>query len=247
MVGNTDTVEGYYKTLTDEIFFLQDDVDLPVMEEDSIVSEPYDYSDPDNSETLLYDTKDYEGKVISKYFSVSDFNTAGQDTFRYVRIEDELLECMVKLHEAIGKFAITVCYLPQDYNLATSQHNKSSLRSHSSGRAVDIIPPCSVALLARKVYELCGCNIGVGVNDKWLHLELRDDVINPWEENNRRRSLYSRITKVHSAYCVSKKITEEKSYYSQFKKKYFSDSPEEPVRTEERPAISTNKQRLIEE
>ncbi len=227
VVGNTDTVGSYYDTVKNELFFMQNDMDLPLVEDNVAASEQYNYDDPGETETILYDTKDYEGKVISKYFRVADFNTVGNDTFRYVRVDEELLECLVKLHEAVGKFEITACYVPQDYELAAFQHNESSLRVHASGRAVDIMPPCSVALLARKVYELCGCNVGIGVNEKWLHLELQDDIVNPWEENNKRKSLYSRISRVHSAYCVSKKITEEKSFYVQFKKKYFSESAED--------------------
>ncbi len=235
MVGNTNTVESYYDNIKNEIFFLQSDIDLPVVEEKIVAAEQYNYTDPYKSDTPLYDTKEYEGKIISKYFTVSDFNTVGEDTFRYARVDENLLECLVKLHEAIGPFDITAYYIPQDYNLTSFQHNEDSLRFHSSGKAVDITPPCSVALLARKVYELCGCNIGIGVNDKWLHIELQDKIVEPWKENNKRRSLYSRISRVHSAYCVSKKITEDKSYYSKIKKKYFSDSSEETTTPENNP------------
>ena len=123
MVGNMDTVESHYDNIKNEFFFLQNDIDLPVAEESIVAAEQHDYNDPYKTGTPLYDTKDYEGQTISKYFTVSDFNTVGEDTFRYVRVDEDLLECLVKLHEAVGTFDITAYYIPQDYNFSAAQNH----------------------------------------------------------------------------------------------------------------------------
>jgi hypothetical protein len=218
-VGNTHTVGSYFSSVKNGLLNVQNEIELPVVKEKEILSENYDYSDPNKTNTPLYDTKGNEEVFIVPDFKVTNFNTLGADSFRYMRVDKGLLDCLANLSSNLGPFVIRAAYFPQNYHNNNFKHEKDSLSYHASGKAVDIIPPSSVALFARKTYELCGCNIGIGINDKWIHIELREEISEPWRESTNNNFLFKRVSKVHSAYCVNKKISKENSLFSKFKNK----------------------------
>ncbi len=218
-VGNTDTIGNYYKSVKTKLSFLQNPIDLPVVHDESLANGKYDYTDPNLSGTSLYDTKGRELVNISEHFTASDFNIIGNETLRYIRLDEKIVECLSNLKETSGAFKVALSYVPKDFPLNKLKHNQKSLKYHYSGQAVDIVPRGSVASFARQAYKLCGCNIGLGISDNWLHLELRNDFIKPWKENNRRHSIYKRVSILHSAICESQKATKKKSFFKRMKDK----------------------------
>lgn len=205
VMGNTGAISGlqdktvslYSKTVS--LISTEQLIGLPVVEE----------NEKDASYAPLYDTLNHEDMAIAKYWNVTDFNSAGNRSFRYMRLDKNLLGCLVKLRDKVGPFAIKLGYVAPENQLPVEEHSCTSIKAHESGKVVDIIPPCSVPLMTRKIYELCGCEVGIGVNDKWIHLKMMDEMTYPSSENCSRKSTSKRVSMIHSAYCVNRKMSKK--------------------------------------
>jgi hypothetical protein len=203
VMGNTGAISGlqdktvslYSKTVS--LVSNEHLVGLPEVEEE----------EKDASYAPMYDTLNHEDMAIAKYWNVSDFNSAEDRSLRYMRLDEKLLGCLIKLRDKVGPFSIKLGYVAPESQLAIEEHSCTSIEAHESGRVVDIIPPCSVPLMTRKIYELCGCEVGIGVNEKWIHLEMMDEMTYPWSETCDRKSTLRRVNMIHSAYCVNHKMS----------------------------------------
>jgi hypothetical protein len=205
LVGNT----GAIGDLQDKSMSLYDQTVLFFYSEDLIPLPEVEEMEKDDLYAPMYDTLGHEDMTLAKYWKVSDFNSTVGSSSRYIRLDKYLAGCLVKLRDKVGPFSIKLGYVAPESQLYDEENSCTSMDAHGRGRAVDIIPPCSVPLMARKIYELCGCDVGIGVNEKWLHLEMMDEMTYPWSENSSKKSTLKRVTMIHAAYCVNHKMSEK--------------------------------------
>jgi len=138
-----------------------------------------EHYDPNSTGNPLLDTGPaVRGQRVSANFTVGELVHSGGKTFDRARIDPELVRCLQKLRDHVGKpVRVTSGYRPYLYNvdLYTKTYNKKpTLSRHSSGQAADVnVSGMTGMQLAKAAIDAYGTEIGVGVGNGFAHIDVR--------------------------------------------------------------------------
>jgi uncharacterized protein YcbK (DUF882 family) len=127
---------------------------------------------------LLETSASVRATLLSANFTVGELTRSGGVYFDKARIDPNLVRCLQKLRDHIGKpVQITSSYRPYGYNdkLYKEKYKKDPTQSrHSSGQAVDIrIAGMTGMEIAKTAIDVCGTTLGVGIANTFAHIDVR--------------------------------------------------------------------------
>jgi LAS superfamily LD-carboxypeptidase LdcB len=114
---------------------------------------------------------------LSESFTVGEFTRSGSDYFDKARIDPDLIRCLQKLRDHVGKpVQITSSYRPYAYNvkLYRARKKEPTQSRHSSGQAVDVrIAGMTGMQIAKTALDVCGTTLGIGIANTFAHIDVR--------------------------------------------------------------------------
>jgi subtilisin family serine protease len=136
-----------------------------------------EHFDPNRTGNPLLDTRN-KSTELSANFSAGELVHSGGRTFDRARIDPELVRCLQKLRDHVGRpVRITSGYRPYLYNVdlyANRYKKRPTLSRHSSGQAADVnIADMSGMEIAKAAIDACGTEIGVGIDSSYAHVDVR--------------------------------------------------------------------------
>ena len=135
-----------------------------------------EYWDPNNTNNPLLDTgSNKRGIKLSDHFTVDELARSGSKRFDVARIDPELVTCLEKIRRAVEKSVfINSGYRSWWHNVAIYKPNTAKKSRHCSGQAADIrVSQMSGLDLAKIAIDACGDNLGLGIADRYLHVDVR--------------------------------------------------------------------------
>jgi Peptidase M15 len=134
--------------------------------------------DPHASGNPLLDTSpSVRSTRLAPAFTVGEFARSGGRAFDRARIDVELVRCLQKLRDRLGKpVRITSGYRPYLYNVDVYNRrgSKPTLSRHSSGQAADVkVSGLTGMEIAKAALDACGTEIGVGIASDYAHVDVR--------------------------------------------------------------------------
>ncbi len=178
------------------------------------------YKDPNKTGTVLYDTKGQKAKQLSPYFTVSEFTHSGDTSFRYARINKKLVNCLANIRAYFGApININSSYRSWQYNNKLIRKGlKASKKSyHMSGAAADFsVKGVAITRVADIAYKLCGCGIGVGVANQWMHIDVRGYSTRPWGYSKKNLENLKSARYHHRKQCGKGRRSDEESIFGTF-------------------------------
>jgi hypothetical protein len=133
--------------------------------------EPHDSGNP-----LLAVSGPTRETRLSEHFTVGELARSGAEAFETARIDPELVRCLQKLRDHVGKpVYVTSGYRPYAYNAAIYDRRGriAPPSRHSSGQAADVrVAGMTGGEIAQAARDACGLDIGVGIGRDHAHLEV---------------------------------------------------------------------------
>lgn len=145
---------------------------------DGPTGEDQEHYDPNNTGNPLLDTRSaHRSKRLSQNFTVGELARSGGRNFDKARIDPRLIDCLQKIRDRVGKpVIVTSGYRPYAYNvdIYKERKKKPTKSRHSSGQAADIkVADMTGMELAKTAIDVCGVNLGVGIDDDNAHIDVR--------------------------------------------------------------------------
>lgn len=147
----------------------------------SDIDDGIDYNDPvGNGIVPLIRVSERENEKLSMNFKVKEL-MANDPQAKYARISPELVESLQKIRTRIGR-AITVRNTGDSHGgyrhlVLNKSSGGANSSQHISGRAADLEAGDNNGLtgkdLAQIALEELGCNIGIGIGNVHIHLDVR--------------------------------------------------------------------------
>jgi uncharacterized protein YcbK (DUF882 family) len=137
-----------------------------------------EHYDPNQTGNPLLDTSAaVRSTRLSASFAVDELAQSGGKKFDKARIDPELVRCLQKLRDRVGKpIHVTSGYRSYIYNegVYEKRHKKPTMSRHSSGQAADVrIAGMTGMEIAKAAIDACGTNIGVGIANTFAHVDVR--------------------------------------------------------------------------
>ena len=130
------------------------------------------YADPTAGGVPLQWVEGDEDTWLTPGFTLRDF--APRDGASFARIDPALVEALERLRLRAGSVAIVSGYRHPHHNAAVGGAGYSL---HTAGRAADVWSPAHPPLdLARLALLTMGCDIGVGLGPRTIHVDVRGEL-----------------------------------------------------------------------
>jgi hypothetical protein len=114
---------------------------------------------------------------LSPSFTVGELARSGAATFERARIDPQLVRCLQKLRNHVGRpVHVTSGYRPHRYNARVYARLglRPTLSRHSSGQAADVkIPGMTGVEIAKAAIDACGTRLGLGIGPDHAHIDVR--------------------------------------------------------------------------
>lgn len=131
-----------------------------------------DYTDMAGSGNPLQWLDEDTDQWLAPGIRLRDFVT--RDGTPFVRIDPDLVARLERLRKRTGDLRIISGYRHPAYNLTVGGHHNSL---HTAGRAADVWSPSRTALeLARLALAEMGCDIGIGLHENTIHVDVRGEL-----------------------------------------------------------------------
>jgi uncharacterized protein YcbK (DUF882 family) len=137
-----------------------------------------EHHDPYSTGEPLYDTSGANRSVqLATNFVVSEFATSGGTQSAMARISCALVGCLQRIRDHVGKpVTISSGYRSYQYNIDLYRRRGQTPTNsrHSTGQAADIsISGMRGIDIAKLAMQVCGTEIGVGVDSTYAHVDVR--------------------------------------------------------------------------
>ena len=130
------------------------------------------YADPTAGGVPLQWVEGSEDTWLTPGFTLGDF--APRDGASFARIDPALVESLERLRLRAGSLAIVSGYRHPHHNAVVGGSGHSL---HTAGRAADVWSPAHSPLdLARLALLTLGCDIGLGLGPRTLHVDVRGEL-----------------------------------------------------------------------
>lgn len=130
------------------------------------------YADPTAGGVPLQWVEGEEDTWLTPGFTLRDF--APRDGASFARIDPALVEALERLRLRAGSVAIVSGYRHPRHNAVVGGSGHSL---HTAGRAADVWSPAHPPLdLARHALRAMGCDIGLGLGPRTLHVDVRGEL-----------------------------------------------------------------------
>lgn len=141
-------------------------------------SDADEYWDPNRANVPLVDTSATQvRKRLSRSFIVEELARSGSHRFEKARIDPNLIRCLQAIRDRVGRpVRVNSGYRSWGYNrqLYRGRNQKPTLSRHCSGQAADIVIDGMSGLeVARTAIDAYGDKIGVGVDKRYAHVDVR--------------------------------------------------------------------------
>jgi hypothetical protein len=137
-----------------------------------------EHHEPHGTGNPLLDTSEaVRSTPLSESFTVGEVARSGAETFDRARIDPELVRCLQRLRDHVGKpVYVTSGYRPYRYNatIYRRRRQRPTRSRHSSGQAADVrIAGMTGVEIAKAAIDACGTKIGLGIGPDYAHIDVR--------------------------------------------------------------------------